>query len=93
MGYVVLDPEDFLERGLFFESKFRDKVAQFDWQQFDGQRVLVRGCTSKVIPPWAYMVITGRLVNFASAVYFGSEHDRIPVFNRRQDWQQVQTEL
>lgn len=84
MGYEILDPETFLENGVFFEKNFREKIEQFDWQLYDGQRVLVRGCT-KILPSWAYMVLAVKLVKFASVVYYGSEGDRIPIYNRRLD--------
>ena len=84
MGYDIIDPETFLENGAFVEKIFRENVESFDWQQFEGHRVLVQGCT-KIIPSWAYMVLAGKLAKYASTIYYGSEHDRIPVYNRRLD--------
>jgi len=85
MGYEIIDPKDFLENGAFFEKKFREKIEHFEWQQYDGQRVLVRGCGSALTPPWAFMIFVGKLAKYASAIFYGSEHDRIPVYNRRID--------
>ena len=84
MGYDIVDPETFLENGAFSEKIFRKKVDSFDWPQFQGQRVLVRGCT-KIIPSWAFMALTGKLAKYAVSISYGSEHDRILVFNRRLD--------
>jgi hypothetical protein len=84
MGFEILDPDSFLENGAFFEKKFREKIDSFDWQKYKGHRVLVRGC-AKIIPSWAYMVLTVKLAKYANAIYYGSEHDRIPVYNRRLD--------
>lgn len=85
MGFEILDVEDFLKNGAIFEAPFFERIRQFDWQQFSGKRVLIRGCASKLIPPWAYMVLTAKLAHVASTVYFGSEHNRIPIFNQRTD--------
>ncbi len=83
MGYEILDVEDFLMNGAIFEAPFFKKLKQFDWQQYTGKRVLIRGCASKLIPPWVYMAFTAQLAHVASAVYFGSEHNRIPIFKQR----------
>jgi hypothetical protein len=80
MAFVVVDPAEFLTDGAFFEDSFIDKAGAVDWNSFAGRQVLVRGCNSTVIPPWAYMYITGKLAGVARSVRFGNEHDNIVVY-------------
>ena len=84
MAFEILDPNDLLTDNLFFEDKFIEKVEKFDWEKFQNKKVLVRGCGSALIPPWAYMVITSKLINQAQSIRFGNEHDNIVVYRNNQ---------
>lgn len=79
MVYEVLDPADFLADGAFFQDQFIEKTNAHDWSQYARRPVLIRGC-STTIPPWAYMLLTGKLVGLAKSVRYGNEHDNIVVF-------------
>lgn len=79
MAFEVLDPGDFLDNGLFLEDFFFDSAKKHDWLKYEKKKVLVRGC-STIIPPWAYMYITGKLAPLAKSVRFGNEHDNVVVF-------------
>lgn len=80
MAYEIVDPADLLTDGAFFEDMFIRKADSYDWSRFKGRPVLVRGCGSELIPPWAYMLITSRLVGIAKSVRYGNEHDNVVVF-------------
>ncbi len=79
MAYSVIDPAEFLTDGILREEGFLQKVQAYDWERLRGQAVLVRGCTSTIIPPWVYMIITSHLSGVARSVRFGNEHDNIVV--------------
>ena len=85
MPFSVLDPEDLLENGVFKEAAFLEKADKFDWLQFENKQVLVRGCSSALIPPWAFMLITGKLAHLAKNVRFGNEHVNLVVFRKKKD--------
>ena len=85
MSFSVLDPDDLLENGVFKEEAFLEKVENFDWLQFADKQVLVRGCSSALIPPWAFMLITGKLAPLAKNVRFGNEHDNLVVFRKKKN--------
>lgn len=80
MAQSILDPENFLSNGVFKEAIFLEMAAKFDWEQYRGKQVLVRGCNSAIIPPWAFMFISSRLSALAKTVRYGNEHDNIVVF-------------
>ena len=79
-GYEILDPTDFLTNGALFEEQFYRKVNDYDWERFRNKRVLIRGCASKMIPPWVYMFFVGKLADLSKLVYYGSEEDKIVVY-------------
>ena len=80
MAYEIVDPSDLLTDGAFLEDGFIEKAGRYNWEHFRNRQVLVRGCASTLIPPWAYMLITSRLVGIARSIRFGNEHDNIVVF-------------
>ena len=82
MAYEIVDPAELMTDGAFFENDFINNADRYDWEKFRDKTVLVRGCTSTLVPPWAYMLITGRLSSRAKSVRFGNEHDNIVVYRR-----------
>jgi hypothetical protein len=82
MAYEIIDPADLVADGIFSEDRFMESARALDWSRFRDRQVLVRGCSSALVPPWAYMVIASRLVGIANAVRFGNEHDNIVVFRK-----------
>lgn len=78
--YKTIDPTEFLSESIFLEVEFLKRADQYDWSSTDGKKVLVKGCQSALIPPWAFMYITGKLVGHAHSIRFGNEHDNIVVY-------------
>lgn len=83
METVHLD--DFLDGGILREAVFREKVAAIDWAGYDGQRVLIKGCTDVPVPTWAYLMITARLAQYADHILYGEACAAIKLFNREKD--------
>ncbi len=80
MALTIIDPQEILEGKPFTEDFFLSAIDNYDWDKFDTKNVLVRGCGSIVIPPWAFMIITARLTQVAKSVRYGNEHDNIIVY-------------
>ena len=85
MPFSNLDPEDFLDSGIFKEAAFLEKAENFNWLQYQDKQVLVKGCSSALIPPWAFMYITGKLAPLAKSVRYGNEHDNLVVFRAKKN--------
>ena len=83
MVYEVLDPNNFTNKGIFSEDSFLNSVQEFDFSVFSGKKVLVRGCSSGIIPPWAFMKLTAELVPHAQSIRFGNEHDNILLYKSK----------
>lgn len=90
MTFDVLDPKDFLSDGMFMEDAFLAKADSYDWAQFSGKKVLVRGCSVAIIPPWVFMYFTGKLAPYAQSVRYGNEHDNVVVFRVPRDKKQTE---
>ncbi len=80
MAYTVIDPETFSSKAVFSESEFLENAGGHDWEKYRNKSILIRGCSSRVVPPWAFMYLTGKLVGRAKVIRFGNEHDNIVVY-------------
>ena len=83
MNFTILDLDDLLKNGIFREDDFLEEVEQIDWSQYLEKKILIRGCNSSIIPPWAYMVLTGKLAAIAHSIRFGNEHDHILIHRNK----------
>jgi len=91
MGYEILDPRDFLNGEPFSEKGFLERASAHDWGSHRDRQVLVRGCDSIIIPPWAYMLMAARLAPYAKTIRFGNEHENILVNRRPGTTERVKT--
>ena len=72
--------DDFLHEGVIKEKVFREKIAQIDWIQYQGKRVLLRGCADVPVPTWAFLIITAHLAEYVDRIYFGELRSAVKIF-------------
>ena len=72
--------DDFLHEGVIKEKVFREKIAQIDWTQYRGKRVLLRGCADVPVPTWAFLIITAHLAEYVERIYFGELRSAVKIF-------------
>lgn len=80
MQTIYLD--DFLDDGIIKEISFREKIKLFNWTQFNGNKVLIKGCASTPVPTWAYLIITAKLTECASDILFGEGCSAIKIYKK-----------
>jgi len=83
MAFEVIEPSQFTDGDMFRQDVFVRKIDAENWSRYTGKKVLVRGCESMIIPPWAYMLITARVQPYAKSIRYGNEHDNIIVHRVR----------
>ena len=67
------DIEALLEMGILREDPFREKIKNMRWEEYRGDQVLIKGCSSVPIPTWAYLIVAAQLAQVAQEVYYGEE--------------------
>tara|TARA_B100000959_G_C14438325_1_gene401589 strand:- start:44 stop:295 length:252 start_codon:yes stop_codon:yes gene_type:complete len=80
METIQLD--DFLHDGIIKESIFRKKIENFNWKKYTGEKVLIKGCSQSPVPTWAYMIIAGKLMQFANSIYFGESCSAVKIYKK-----------
>lgn len=66
----------------FLEFHFQQKINQLDINQYEDQRVIVKGCANHPIPPFAYAELTRRLRPVAKSIMFGEPCSTVPIYKK-----------
>jgi len=74
---IFFGPEEELEKGLFHE-----KLADIDWEQYRGAKVVVKGCSDVQVPVSAYVEATSQLSSVAASVMYGEPCSTVPIYKR-----------
>jgi hypothetical protein len=61
------------ERLILKEKMFREYIDSNDWSQFDGKYVHVFCSVDAIVPTWAYMLVSSKLVDIAKMVIVGNQ--------------------
>ena len=83
MKTILLD--DFLDNGIIREKSFRHQVNNLNLNKFDGQKVIIKGCSSVVVPTWAYLIITAEIAQVADKIYYGEPRYAVKIFSRKKE--------
>lgn len=66
----------------YAEFAFLKKLATINPDDFAGQRLVIKGCSDKPVPPSAYLEITRRLQPVVASIMFGEPCSTVPVYKR-----------
>jgi len=66
----------------YVEQHYYKVIAEMDFSIYEGQRIVVKGCSTKPVPPSAYMAITKGLQAHAQSIMYGEPCSTVPIFKR-----------
>ena len=67
----------------YFRTYFTQQLNALDIAPYQGQRVILKGCTDgKAIPPQAYLELTKRLRPVAKSIMFGEPCSTVPIYKQ-----------
>jgi len=66
----------------FYKTAFQKKLAGMDASQYEDQRIVIKGCSSKPVPPSAYVELTRKLQPYARSIMYGEPCSTVPIFKR-----------
>lgn len=73
---AVFDLKDYLFMEMILKEKdFRQALKEHDWEQYQGQTLLVYCSVDAIIPVWAYMLVATYAAPYAQDVYQGEQED------------------
>jgi len=66
----------------FYKIAYEEALKDFDGAQYEGKRIIIKGCSNKPVPPAAYVILTKKLRPFAQAIMYGEPCSTVPIFKR-----------
>ena len=66
----------------FYKTAFAEAISQIDVAAFQDQRVVIKGCSDKPVPPSAYVELTRKLRPYAQSIMYGEPCSTVPIFKR-----------
>lgn len=66
----------------YLRHHYETFIATQDYAQYEGDKVIIKGCSQKPVPPAAYMALTAALKPYAQSVMYGEPCSTVPVFKR-----------
>jgi Protein of unknown function (DUF2480) len=64
------------------EAVFWKKMAAIKPEDYDGKRLVIKGCSDRPVPASAYLEITRRLQPVAQSIMFGEPCSTVPVYKK-----------
>jgi uncharacterized protein DUF2480 len=66
----------------FYKTAFQKRLAALDASQYEGQRIVIKGCSGKPVPPSAYVELTRKLQPYVRSIMYGEPCSTVPIFKR-----------
>lgn len=66
----------------FRKQQYHRALNAFDWDQFEGKFVLLKGCGKVPVPDYAYLLATNKLIHTAKKIMYGEACSNVPVWRK-----------
>jgi hypothetical protein len=60
-----------------------DNIQHVDAQEYEGKRVVVKGCGDRPIPEYAYIEISKKLIPVVKSMMYGEPCSTVPVYKKK----------
>ena len=70
------------DKSEYLKYHYQKLISNIDGEEYTQQRVVIKGCSDKVVPPSAYTALTSKLKPFAQSIMYGEPCSTVPIFKR-----------
>ncbi|MDX1666940.1 MAG: DUF2480 family protein [Saprospiraceae bacterium] len=67
----------------YYLQAFQTALNQFDGSDYTDQRVILKGCSDRPVPPAAYVELTRRLRPHVKSLMYGEPCSTVPIYKRK----------
>lgn len=57
-------------------------LETLDYQSHQEERIVIKGCSDRPVPPLAYAILTAKLKPYAQSIMYGEPCSTVPIFKR-----------
>ena len=66
----------------YVQHAINENLNKIDWSAYEGERIVIKGCSNKPVPEASYVDLTKRLQPLAQSIMFGEPCSTVPIFKR-----------
>ena len=66
----------------YLRHHYKTVLNSLNLDDYDGKRIVIKGCSDKPVPPDAYLEITKLLQPLAQSIMYGEPCSTVPIFKR-----------
>ncbi len=66
----------------FYKNAFQKALSKIDPAQFEGKRIIIKGCSKKSVPASAYVELTRLLQPVVQSLMFGEPCSTVPIYKK-----------
>lgn len=66
----------------YLKYHYQKLIEGIDAEKYLDQRVVIKGCSDKEVPPAAYSALTKKLKPYAQSIMYGEPCSTVPIFKR-----------
>lgn len=66
----------------FLKIHYRNIISSLDVSEYEGKRLVVKGCSDKPVPASAYLDIQNKLTGVAQSVMYGEPCSTVPIYKQ-----------
>ncbi|MEM7573420.1 MAG: DUF2480 family protein [Bacteroidota bacterium] len=66
----------------FLQQHYSQAIAQIEVASYQDQRVVIKGCSDKEVPPSAYLEVTAKLRPYVRSIMYGEPCSTVPIYKR-----------
>ena len=71
-----------VDQETFLSIHYRGVIDKMDVNEYEGKRIVVKGCSDKAVPPSAYLDIQMKLTGVAQSVMYGEPCSTVPIYKQ-----------
>lgn len=70
------------DKSTFIKLAYQEVLSNLDISQYADQRIVIKGCSDKPVPPFAYVELTRRLRPIAKSIMYGEPCSTVPIYKK-----------
>ena len=67
----------------YYKAAYKRALSHIDTDSYAGQRIVIKGCSDKPVPPAAYLELTRVLKPHVLSIMYGEPCSTVPIYKRK----------